>query len=207
MIRECPLTAATGETLIVFESATGGRVRLSPREFLLVSLAAGGLTDKEIAIRIPISLPTVKTYWQRVRQKFGAANRAQCVARFRDVYEVAPFSDEDSDVLAHFEISDEDFSLDTSHVAEVSDVPHDQESHDLGDEVHLPFLPAFSPLISEAEAAAWLGTDRTGLRRYRREGRLSWNTATRVYARAQVQALALELEQEILRAKGAKRLH
>jgi PAS domain S-box-containing protein len=54
---------------------------LSERERLILSLAAEGLTDKEIAQRLEIGVATVRTYWDRMRRKLGTINRAQSVAR------------------------------------------------------------------------------------------------------------------------------
>jgi DNA-binding CsgD family transcriptional regulator len=56
--------------------------QLSDRERQIVRLAARGLTDKEIAVRTGISLTTVRTYWERLRQKTGTNNRASAVALF-----------------------------------------------------------------------------------------------------------------------------
>lgn len=53
---------------------------LSEREQQLITLAAQGLTDAAIAKRLGISVPTVKSYWQRVRSKLGPYNRTELVA-------------------------------------------------------------------------------------------------------------------------------
>jgi PAS domain-containing protein len=45
-------------------------------------LAADGLTDKEIAIRLNLSQRTIGTYWERMREKLGHCSRTQLVARF-----------------------------------------------------------------------------------------------------------------------------
>jgi DNA-binding CsgD family transcriptional regulator len=55
-------------------------VFLSPREAQLLELAAHGLVDKEIAARLQVSVATVRTYWERIRKKLGASNRAEAVA-------------------------------------------------------------------------------------------------------------------------------
>jgi DNA-binding CsgD family transcriptional regulator len=54
------------------------------REEQVLVLAAGGLTDKEIAIRLGISPDTVGTYWRRVLAKYQAASRTECVAKYMD---------------------------------------------------------------------------------------------------------------------------
>ncbi len=53
---------------------------LSKREQQLMTLAAEGLTDTAIALRLGISEPTVKSYWARVRSKLGPLNRTELVA-------------------------------------------------------------------------------------------------------------------------------
>ncbi len=45
----------------------------------MLFLAADGLTDKEIALRLSIGAKTVRTYWDRMRQKLGAASRTQAL--------------------------------------------------------------------------------------------------------------------------------
>ena len=56
--------------------------RLSDRERTVLLLAADGLTDKEIAKSLGISLKTVGTYWDRMRQKSAANSRTQVLATF-----------------------------------------------------------------------------------------------------------------------------
>ncbi len=53
---------------------------LSEREREVLALAAEGLTDKEIAVRLGIGVKTIRTYWDRMRQKLGAASRTQVLA-------------------------------------------------------------------------------------------------------------------------------
>jgi PAS domain S-box-containing protein len=53
---------------------------LSPRERQLLNLAAQGFTDNAISHRLAISLPTVSTYWTRIRMKLGPMNRTELVA-------------------------------------------------------------------------------------------------------------------------------
>ena len=55
---------------------------LSPRESQTLARASKGLTDKEIAVRLGVSLTTIRTYWERVFMKTGAVNRASAVAMF-----------------------------------------------------------------------------------------------------------------------------
>ncbi|HSI71826.1 MAG TPA: PAS domain S-box protein [Fimbriimonas sp.] len=53
---------------------------LSPREQEVIDLAAGGHTDAGIAHKLGISVPTVGTYWNRVRAKVGPHSRTELVA-------------------------------------------------------------------------------------------------------------------------------
>ncbi len=61
-------------------TVTGTDAALSEREREVLFLAADGLTDKEIAVRLQIGTKTVRTYWDRMRAKLGAASRTQCLA-------------------------------------------------------------------------------------------------------------------------------
>jgi DNA-binding CsgD family transcriptional regulator len=54
---------------------------LSARENELVSLASCGLTDKEIARRLGVSLSTVRTYLDHAFRKLGVDNRMKLVER------------------------------------------------------------------------------------------------------------------------------
>jgi PAS domain S-box-containing protein len=57
------------------------RVGLSEREKEVLFLAGDGLTDKEIALRLEIGQKTVRTYWDRMRAKLGAASRTEVLAK------------------------------------------------------------------------------------------------------------------------------
>lgn len=54
---------------------------LSGRENQVVLLAADGLTDKEIAKRLDLQLATIRTYWERIRDKLGTSNKVQSISR------------------------------------------------------------------------------------------------------------------------------
>ena len=54
-------------------------VRLSPREWEILHLIAGGMTTKEIAARLFISVPTVETHRARLMTKTGVRNVAGLV--------------------------------------------------------------------------------------------------------------------------------
>lgn len=57
------------------------QVGLSEREREVLFLAGDGLTDKEIALRLDIGQKTVRTYWDRMRAKLGAASRTEVLAK------------------------------------------------------------------------------------------------------------------------------
>lgn len=54
---------------------------LTKREREVLLLAADGLTDKEIAERLGVAPGTIATHWVRMRERSGAVNRAQIIAR------------------------------------------------------------------------------------------------------------------------------
>jgi len=64
------------------ENSTTGEA--PKREEQVLVLAAGGLTDKEIAIRLGISPDTVGTYWRRILAKYQAASRTEVVAKYAE---------------------------------------------------------------------------------------------------------------------------
>jgi len=51
------------------------RAKLTPRELEVARLAAGGLSCREIAARLFLSVNTVKTHLEHVYDKLGARNR------------------------------------------------------------------------------------------------------------------------------------
>jgi two-component system, NarL family, nitrate/nitrite response regulator NarL len=55
--------------------------RLTSRELEIVSLIAQGLTNKEIAARLTIELPTVKNHVHNILAKVGVTHRAEAVHR------------------------------------------------------------------------------------------------------------------------------
>lgn len=54
------------------------------REVQVLVLAAGGMTDKEIALRLGISPDTVGTYWRRILAKYQASSRTEVVAKYSE---------------------------------------------------------------------------------------------------------------------------
>ncbi|MBV6457475.1 MAG: hypothetical protein HONBIEJF_00584 [Fimbriimonadaceae bacterium] len=62
------------------------RSLLTIRESDVLRLAVQGHTDRVIATKLKVKLPTVRTYWQRIRIKSGGLNRSQAmVAYVREV--------------------------------------------------------------------------------------------------------------------------
>jgi DNA-binding CsgD family transcriptional regulator len=57
-------------------AADEGLVKLSPRERELVTLVARGRTDAQIAAQMYISVRTVSTHLDRIRDKTGCRRRA-----------------------------------------------------------------------------------------------------------------------------------
>jgi len=60
---------------------------LSDRERQVVELAAQGLGDKQIAKALRVSSWTVRTYWDRLREKTGGLNRLHVVVLALDLDE------------------------------------------------------------------------------------------------------------------------
>jgi len=54
--------------------------RLSLQQRRVLEGAALGLTDKQIAERLGLSVHTVDSHWRHIRRKLGASNRAAAVA-------------------------------------------------------------------------------------------------------------------------------
>jgi PAS domain S-box-containing protein len=77
------------KTALAFQHFTGSvmdldrrkKLGLSPREAETLELAADGLTDKEVAQKLKVGRATVRTFWDRIRRKLDASNRAQAIAR------------------------------------------------------------------------------------------------------------------------------
>lgn len=60
------------------------RTQLPERESQVLSWAAKGYTDKQIASELGISQETVGTYWRRILLRFGAASRTEVVAKYAE---------------------------------------------------------------------------------------------------------------------------
>jgi DNA-binding CsgD family transcriptional regulator len=61
-------------------SNSSPRDLFSKREREVLRLGAEGATDGEISDRLAISVPTLRTYWLRIREKLGAVNRTHAIA-------------------------------------------------------------------------------------------------------------------------------
>jgi len=78
-IRSRQTGIGAGQTLIVDSERFAS---LSPREVDVLNYAAAGLIDKEIGVKIGVTLNTLRSYWGRIRGKVGEAPRAAIVAGF-----------------------------------------------------------------------------------------------------------------------------
>lgn len=58
----------------------GPQIRVTQREAELIRLAAGDVTDKQIALQLGITRDTVATYWKRLKEKFHKQTRTGLVA-------------------------------------------------------------------------------------------------------------------------------
>jgi len=58
-------------------------VRLTARETQVLALVDDGLSNKEIAVRLQISLPTVKNHIHNMLDKLGVSRRGEAAARAR----------------------------------------------------------------------------------------------------------------------------
>jgi len=56
------------------------RKNLSPRQSQILALMAEGYSDKEIARKIGVSYPTVRTHIDRIFREYGLRNRTEAVA-------------------------------------------------------------------------------------------------------------------------------
>jgi DNA-binding CsgD family transcriptional regulator len=65
----------------------GATVQLSNREFAVAGLVSLGISDKEIAKRLGIGFPTVRTHVSSVFRKVGVDNRVQLATRMRELRE------------------------------------------------------------------------------------------------------------------------
>lgn len=66
--------------LLHARNTSSTRVELTGRELEVLELVADGETDREIAIRLFISIATVRSHLDRIRDKTGARRRVQLAA-------------------------------------------------------------------------------------------------------------------------------
>lgn len=64
-------------------------LRLAPRQRDIAGCLLRGMSDKQIAQTIGISLPTVRTHLSRMFEKFKVTDRTQLVLRFVHVFREA----------------------------------------------------------------------------------------------------------------------
>jgi ATP/maltotriose-dependent transcriptional regulator MalT len=85
-LKDAHLAAFAGELLTEFsgEAEAGAGSLLSERELEVLRLVAEGLSNREIAERLYVSVRTVKFHTGNVFGKLGAANRTQAVKRARE---------------------------------------------------------------------------------------------------------------------------
>jgi DNA-binding NarL/FixJ family response regulator len=62
-------------------STASTAARLSPRQREVLDLMVGGLSNAEIAERLVVTLPTVKSHVQAVLRAYGAVNRSDAITR------------------------------------------------------------------------------------------------------------------------------
>lgn len=56
--------------------------QLTSRELSILQLACDGFSDKEIATQLNLKLPTILTYWTRIREKMGSRSRIAIVSAY-----------------------------------------------------------------------------------------------------------------------------
>jgi two-component system, NarL family, nitrate/nitrite response regulator NarL len=76
LLRRVTLLATERPTDLLEES-------LTPRELEVALLLDEGLSNKQIAVRLQLEVPTVKHHVHHILQKLGAASRSEAVARLR----------------------------------------------------------------------------------------------------------------------------
>ncbi len=75
------------------------KTELSPRQREIMELAAGGMTDKEIALQTGLSIGTLRSHWDRMRARLDASSRGEVIARAAE--EMRRALTEEVEVLRH----------------------------------------------------------------------------------------------------------
>lgn len=75
-----PKMATQIATNVGIESTKPPHETLSDREFTVMRLMASGITPRDIAQQLSLSIKTVSTYRSRILQKLGLQNNAQLIA-------------------------------------------------------------------------------------------------------------------------------
>jgi len=68
------------DTAVAMPDSMVRRKNLSPRQSQILALMAEGCSDKEIARKIGVSYPTVRTHIDRIFRDHGLRNRTEAVA-------------------------------------------------------------------------------------------------------------------------------
>jgi two-component system, NarL family, nitrate/nitrite response regulator NarL len=77
------ITAALVQRVGMLARERAGEGQLTQREREILTLIDAGFSNKSIAQRLSIEVPTVKNHVHRIIEKMGVTNRAQAAARFR----------------------------------------------------------------------------------------------------------------------------
>lgn len=77
------ITAALVQRVGLLARERAGEHQLTQREREILTLIDAGFSNKSIAQRLSIEVPTVKNHVHRIIEKMGVTNRAQAAARFR----------------------------------------------------------------------------------------------------------------------------
>lgn len=83
------LLAGMGETIAVFPARATANLHLpealTPRELEVLRLVGQGLSNREIADRLVLSLPTVKKHVENIRGKLGVKSRSQAILHAQEL--------------------------------------------------------------------------------------------------------------------------
>jgi DNA-binding NarL/FixJ family response regulator len=80
-----PMTSSIARKVVASfqkKQASGKQTNLSPREETVLKCLAQGLTYKQIADQLDISIDTIRTYLRRVYEKLHVQSRTEAVAKY-----------------------------------------------------------------------------------------------------------------------------